>query len=108
VTGAAKSWYPTVSFDEVGMINLSKETIALAGRLAEAQGISIEDAIKQAVEQRARQAGVTVQPHWQRDLSAGAVAARKAHMNQIAEEIAAMPVLDLRSPREIMDDLNAL
>ena len=106
--GCGQKLLSYASFNEVGMINLSKETIALAGRLAEAQGISIEDAIKQAVEQRARQAGVTVRPSWARDLSAEAVAARKAHMNQVAEEIAAMPVLDPRSPCEIMDDLNAI
>jgi len=29
-------------------------------------------------------------------------------MDQIVREIAAMPILDRRPPREIMDDLNAL
>jgi hypothetical protein len=90
------------------MINLSQETIALAQGLAAAEGISIEDAIKQAVEQRARETGVMVEPGWRRDLSAGAVAARKACMDRIVDEIAAMPVLDPRSSREIMDDLNAI
>ena len=92
------------------MINLSQETIALARRLAAAQGISIEDAIRQAVEQRARESGMTVTSGqgWQRDVSTSAVAARKARMDMIANEIAALPVLDPRSPREIMDDLNAL
>jgi antitoxin VapB len=90
------------------VIHLSEDTIALARRLAAAQGISIEDAIKQAVEQKAREAGVTPNPGWRRDLSAAAIAARKARMDQAANEIAAMPVRDPRSPREIMDDLNAL
>jgi antitoxin VapB len=90
------------------MINLSPQTIALAQRLAAAQGISIEEAIKQAVEQCAREAGVVAEPKQRRDISAGAIAARKARMDRIADEIATMPVRDPRSPREIMDDLNAL
>src|SRR5258708_6375229 len=92
------------------MINLSQETITLARRLAAAQGISIEDAIAQAVEQRAQESGVTAtyEQGRQRDVSPSAVAARKARMDRIVNEIAALPVLDPRSPREIMDDLNAL
>lgn len=43
-----------------------------------------------------------------RDRSPQAVAARKAFMRQIADEVAAMPVLDPRSAAEIMDDLNTL
>ena len=48
------------------------------------------------------------EPGQRRDISAGAIAVRKARMDRIVDEIAAMPVLDPRSPREIMDDLNAL
>jgi antitoxin VapB len=90
------------------MINLSPETVALAQRLGAAQGLSTEDAIKQAIEQCAREAGVVAEPERRRDLSAEAVAARKARIDRIVDEIATMPVLDPRSPREIMDDLNAL
>ena len=90
------------------MINLSQKTMALARRLAVAQGISVVDAIKQAIEQSAREAGVLAEPERRRDLSAGAIAARKARMDQIADEIAGLPVLDQRPPRAIMDDLNAL
>jgi antitoxin VapB len=61
------------------MINLSPETVALARRLAVAQGISMEDAIKQAIEQSAREAGLMAEPERRRELSAGAVAARKAY-----------------------------
>jgi TPP-dependent indolepyruvate ferredoxin oxidoreductase alpha subunit len=43
-----------------------------------------------------------------RDLSAAAIAARKARMERIAAEIATMPVLDPRPVDEIVDDLNAL
>jgi antitoxin VapB len=90
------------------MIHLSPETLALAQRLAAAQGLSIDDAIKQAIEQSARAAGLAAAPTQPRDLSDRAVAARKARMSAAASEIAAMPVLDPRTPREIMDDVNAL
>lgn len=90
------------------MIYLSPDTIALAKRLAAAHGVSTEDAIRHAIEQCAREAGVTAGPERRRDLSVEAIAARKARMDRIADEIATMPVLDPRSPREIMDDLNAL
>jgi hypothetical protein len=42
------------------------------------------------------------------DQSPKAVAARRARTNRFVAELAAMPVFDRRSPREIMDDLNAL
>jgi antitoxin VapB len=74
------------------MINLSQETEALAKRLAAAQSLSVEDAIRLALEEKAR----------------AAVAARHARTNRFVAELAAMPVLDRRSPNEIMDDLNAL
>jgi antitoxin VapB len=90
------------------VIHLSKQTEALARKLAATQGISMEDAIKRAIEQSARDAGVMAEPERRRELSAQAIAARKARIDRIAEEIAAMPVLDPRSPREITDDLNAL
>jgi antitoxin VapB len=88
------------------VINLSPATIALAERLAAAHGVSVEDAIKRAVEQFARDDGVAELR--QRDTSRGAIAARKALIQQIVDEIAAMPILDPRSPREIMDELNEL
>ena len=88
------------------MIHLSQETLALAKRLAAARGVSLEDAVKLAVEQRAREAGVTTQPPKPRDLSPDAIAARKAKLDAFAETITKMPVLDPRSAREIMDDIN--
>jgi hypothetical protein len=85
------------------MINLSPETMALARRLAAAHGISTEDAIKQAIEQCAREAGVTEPPR--RDVSLDAIAARKAATQRIIDEIKAMPILDSRPSREIIYDL---
>jgi antitoxin VapB len=90
------------------MIDLSRETEALAERLAAAQSVSVEDAIRQALEERARAAGVMPAPRGRRGLSPEVLAARRANMDRIVADIAAMPILDPRSPREIMDDLNAL
>jgi hypothetical protein len=49
-----------------------------------------------------------MEPRHPRDQSPAAVAARYARTNRFVAELAAMPVLDPRSPNEIMDDLNAL
>ena len=90
------------------MIDLSQETEALARRLADAQHVTIEDAIRRALEASAHAVGVMPEPGRPRDQSPEAAARRRARMDQIVREIAAMPILDRRSPREIMDDLNAL
>jgi antitoxin VapB len=90
------------------MIHLSPEIEALARRLATVQGLSIEQAIKQALEQSARTAGIACQPQKRSDNSSSSVAARNARIDQVVDTITKMPVLDPRSPREIMDDLNDL
>ncbi len=85
------------------MINLSPETEALAKRLATAQGLSIEETVKQALEEKARAAGVAAETH---------PACRRRmtveKMLALGAEIAAIPLLDRRSPREIMADLDCL
>ena len=84
------------------MINLSQETEALAKRLAAAQSLSVEDAIRLALEEKARATGVdaeALRPRRRMSIES---------MLAVGAEIAAMPVLDPRSPREIMDGLNAL
>jgi antitoxin VapB len=90
------------------MIDLSPETETLAVKLAAAQHISVEVAVRQALEAQARAAGVLPEPHRPRDRSLEAVAARHARTNRLVAELASMPVLDPRSPRDIMDDLNAI
>ena len=90
------------------MIDLSQETEALARRLADAQSVSIDAAVKQALEARAAAVGILAEPRRPRDQSPEAVAARRARIEQIVREIAAMPILDRRSPREIMDDLDSV
>lgn len=90
------------------MIDLSQETEALARRLAAAQSVSVDDAVRQALEARAAAAGILPAPRRPRDQSLEATAARRLRVDRIVREIAAMPVLDPRSPQEIMDDLNAV
>ena len=82
------------------MINLSQETEALARRLAAAQSLSVEDTIRQALEERARVTGFGPHVHSRR--------MTVEEMLVVGAEIAAMPLLDPRSPRQIMDDINAL
>jgi antitoxin VapB len=89
------------------MIQLSRQTEALARKFAASQRISAEDAVRQAVERSARELGMAVEPE-RRELSDAAIAERKARMERIAAEIASMPVLDPRTVEEILDDLNAL
>jgi hypothetical protein len=89
------------------MIQLSRQTEALARKLAASQGISAEDAVERAVERSAREAGVAADSE-RREISDAAIAARKARMRQISAEIASMAVLDSRTVEDIVDDLNAL
>ena len=90
------------------MINLSRETEALAKRLAVTQSLSVEDAVRLALEDKARAAGIALEARQPRDQSPESVAARHARTNRFVAELAAMPVLDPRSPRAIMDDLDSL
>ena len=86
----------------MGMINLSQEAEALAQRLAVAQRLSVEAAIQRALEAHARASGIEPEVMSPR---------RRMTVEQMlafGSEIAAMPILDPRSPNEIMDDLNAL
>lgn len=91
------------------MLDLSQETEALARRLADAQCTSVDDAVRRALEAGAQAAGLNLpKGGGSRDASPEAVAARRARIDQIVHEIAAMPVLDRRSPSEIVDYLNEL
>jgi antitoxin VapB len=80
------------------MIHLSDEVEALARRIAVARGISVEDAIARAIEESARMTGVA-RPRRRQTVE---------QMLAVGDEISALPLLDPRSPRDIMDDLNAL
>lgn len=88
------------------MINLSQETETLARRLAAAQSVSVDAAVRQALEASAHAAGIEPEPGLPRDKTPEAVAARRARLDRLVRDIAAMPILDPRSPGEIADDLN--
>ncbi len=80
------------------MTTLSQKTEALAARLARVQGISVDEAVRRALEPRAP------------PTSAATGARRRQTVEQmlaVGAEIAAMPLLDRRSPNEILDDLDA-
>lgn len=83
------------------MITLSQETEALAARLAAAQRRSVDDVVRQALEAHARATGVPTDLRQRRRMTA-------EQMTALGAEIAALPLLDPRTPNEIMDDVNAL
>jgi antitoxin VapB len=80
------------------MIDLSDETEALVHRIAMARGISIEEAIVRAIEESAQTAGVA-RPRRRQTAE---------QMLAVGDEISALPLLDPRSPRDIMDAVNVL
>lgn len=87
------------------MITLPQEIEALARRLAAERNVTVEDAIRAALEACAM---TTRDAALSRDRSPDAVAARLARMDAAARDIAALPVLDGRTPREIVDELNTV
>lgn len=89
-------------------IKLPQETEALAQRLAAAKRLTVEEAIRLALEEKARAEGITFERSEPRNQSPEAIAARRARTDKFIAALATMPVLDRRSPREIMDDLNAV
>lgn len=90
------------------MIDLSQETETLARRVADARRVTVDTAVRQALEASAHGAGVPLAQGRQRDPSAEFVAMRRERLGRIVAELAKLPVLDHRSPRDIMDDINAL
>ena len=84
------------------MLTLPPETALLAERLAMAQDVPVGVAVRRALEASARTAGVPTEP------AAPARRLSVADMLAVGGEIAALPILDRRSPTEILDDLNAV
>ena len=80
------------------MIDLTRETEELARRLASIELLPVDVVVRQALEARAGTMGFAPA---RRRLSA-------AEILMAGGEVAAMPLLDTRSPRQITDDLNAL
>ncbi len=79
------------------MIYLSDDIEALARKVADARGLSVEDVIARAIEESARRTGVA-RPRRRQTAE---------EMLAVGAEIVALPLLDPRSPRQIMDDMNA-
>jgi antitoxin VapB len=90
------------------MLDLSQETEALARRLAVAQRLSVDDAIRVALEERARSTGLAEETREPQGRSPAEIAARREQIDHLVAEINALPVLDPRSTEEIVDDINAL
>jgi antitoxin VapB len=84
------------------MIILSDATEALAKQIADAQRVSVDTAIRHALEELAKNRHIDIGPtqHERRRMSI-------EEMLAVGDEIAAMPLLDMRSPQEIMNDLNS-
>jgi antitoxin VapB len=78
------------------MIELPDEIEALARKIADARGVSVEDVVAEAIEQSASRT-----PLSRRRMTV-------AEMLAVGDEIAALPLLDPRSPKELMEDVNAL
>jgi antitoxin VapB len=83
------------------MLNLPPEITRLAQRLAAAQGMSLDQAIQRAIEESARAAGILSEQRRRRRQTV-------AEMLAVGVEISSMPLLDRRTPTEIMDDIDAL
>ncbi len=90
------------------MIVLSRETEALAQHIALSKHVAVDDAIRAALEDKARAEGIALESRRPRDLSPEARAARIARFEEIAKAAAALPVLDPRPTQEIIDELNEL
>lgn len=82
------------------MLALTHETEALARRVAAAKQLPVEDAVRRALENEARAAGLELGGARRRRMSAD-------EMLALGGEIAALPLLDPRSAREIVDDVDA-
>lgn len=88
------------------MLELSPETEALARRLGEARGLSVDAAVRDALETSERSAPAVAKP--EKNMSSDAIAARIAAMDKIVAEIKALPILDPRPIQEIIDDINEI
>ena len=86
------------------MLDLTPETEALARDLAKERRLSVDLVVRDALEAQRR----TLPSKGKDILPPEAIKARKACIQQIVDEIAALPDLDIRSSKEIMDDLNSI
>ena len=87
-----------VRIESVAVVQLEEclDIEALARKIADARGVSVEDVVAEAIEQSASR--TLLSP---RRMTV-------AEMLAVGDEIAALPLLDPRSPKELMEDVNAL
>jgi antitoxin VapB len=81
------------------MLQLAPQTEQLARRVAARLGRKPDDLIRDVIENQAKALGVRNEPRARKRMTA-------VEMLALGREIAAMPVLDPRSPQQIADDLN--
>ncbi len=89
------------------MLTLSEETETLAHRLADAQKLPVDTAVRRALEQQARSVGVAP-PAESGRVSDEEVTRRRAAIEEITRQIDALPILDHRPWQEIADEINEL
>jgi antitoxin VapB len=83
------------------MLQLTQETEQLARRVAARLGREPEDCIRCALEHEAQAFNVADEPPPRRRMTV-------EQMLAFGEKVAALPILDPRSPQEIADDLNEI
>lgn len=83
------------------MLQIAHDTEQLARKVAARLGRKPEDVIRAAIEREAKALGVTDEAPAHKRMTA-------AEILEFGKRAAARPVLDPRSPQEIVDDINAL
>ncbi|MUZ75431.1 hypothetical protein GOZ90_22400 [Agrobacterium vitis] len=83
------------------MLQIAPDTEHLARKVAARLGRKPEDVIRTAIEREAKALGVTGEPAERKRITA-------TEILEFGKRAAARPVLDSRSPQEIVDDINAL
>ncbi len=83
------------------MLHLTQDTERLARQVAAHMGRQPEEVIRTVLEREAKALGVSAEPPARKRMTV-------EQMLALGREIAAMPVLDPRSPQEIADDLNEI
>ena len=86
------------------MLDLSAETEAMARRLGEERGSTIDATVRDALTILERIMPNPVAPT--KDMSPEAIAARIAATERIVAEVKKLPILDPRPVQDIIDDLN--
>lgn len=81
----------------MGIITLDRDTERLAERLADVRGLSVEAVVRNAIKESALHSGIEDHPRPGRTPSE-----KIARIRAITEEIALLPILDARTPDEII------